>query len=114
AALIHEHDAIAPGIEEAAHLGVGATPGAAMQEHRGLAARITALLVVQLVAAGDLQIPGRVGSQGWVQRTQGARAAAACRAWRGREHEGASPGWNGQYTAGSMRLMCRRSALLSA
>ena len=49
AALIEQHDAIGVGIEEAAGAIVAAGAGAAVHEHRGLARRVAAFLVVDLV-----------------------------------------------------------------
>ena len=54
AALIEHDDAVAGGIEEAPSVDVAAAAGAAVHEQRGLARRVSGLLVVDLVARVDL------------------------------------------------------------
>ena len=49
AALVKQDDAVALRIEEAPHLGIGPPTGAAVNKHGRLAARVTALFVVDLV-----------------------------------------------------------------
>src|SRR5207253_3125477 len=56
-ALIEEHDAIARGIEEAAHLRLGPAAGAAVHEEGRLPLRVPRLLPVDLVDVSDLQAP---------------------------------------------------------
>src|ERR1700722_12033005 len=56
ATLVEQHDAIALGIEEATHRGVGRAAGAAVQEHDRFSFRIAALLVIQFVQPGDAQV----------------------------------------------------------
>src|SRR5690606_40530380 len=61
AALVEQHDAILRRVVETAHLCAAAAAGAAVQQHHRLAVRIAALLVVELVAAIDLEGAGLVG-----------------------------------------------------
>ena len=58
AALIEHHDAIMMRIEELPGALVGTRTGAAMQEHGGLAGRIAAFLVINLVDFGNAQVTG--------------------------------------------------------
>src|SRR5262245_37148879 len=77
-ALIEQHDAVGGRIEEAARPVVAAGARPAMHEHCGLAARVAAFLVVNLVHIGYAQITGRVRLDGRVQRFRpGAHARAA-------------------------------------
>ncbi len=70
ATLVEQDDAIALGIEEAAHLGIGAAAGTAVNKHGRLAPRIAALLVVDLVDFRDSQEAGAIGLYGWIERAQ--------------------------------------------
>src|SRR5262249_16411635 len=70
AALIEQDDTIAPGIEQSAHLDVRAAAGAAVQKDRRLAARIAALLEVDLVQIRDLEETYAVGFYGGIQAAQ--------------------------------------------
>jgi hypothetical protein len=49
ASLVKEHDPIALRVEKAPHPGIGTAARAAVDKHRGLAARITGFLVIDLM-----------------------------------------------------------------
>ena len=61
-ALIEENDAVARGIVIAAHHRGRAAAWTAMQQHGGLAVRIAAFLVIELVQGRDLEPPRAIGN----------------------------------------------------
>src|ERR1700730_9995823 len=67
AALIEEHDTILLRIEEATHVLLGASTGAAVKEQRWLSSRVPALLEVNAVVRIGAKVTGSVWLDGWVQ-----------------------------------------------
>ena len=63
AALIEEHDAVAPRVEKAPHLRLGTAARAAVQKHCGRSLRVAALLEIDLMQLAHAQEAGLVGRQ---------------------------------------------------
>src|SRR4029079_792703 len=76
-ALIEEDNGVARRIVIAAHHRGRAAARAAMQQHRWLAVRVAAFLVIELVQGRDLEPPGAIGNDFWVKAQAAARLRLA-------------------------------------